>query len=153
MLKRWGQDFTRNREGGLFKPLILWENANVKGKNPSSCQPPFLSFMPSHLKLVKEFIPLGWERYGGQIRIWGVTHFWKTFSWLLGQVNAGKCLPKPFLSPMHLLPHAARDSWGHSPSCFCCFSSFFRGGEFDWECSVARILPRHFCCGFPHCCS
>ena len=32
-------------------------------------------FMPSHLRLVKEVIALGWEVYGGQIRIWEVTHF------------------------------------------------------------------------------
>ena len=23
-LKRWGRDFTRNREGEIFKPLSLW---------------------------------------------------------------------------------------------------------------------------------
>ena len=74
-VKKMGHDFTRNRKGELFKPLIVWGKAKCQRENPSSCQPPFLSFMLSHLKLVKEVISLGWERYGVQIRIWGVTHF------------------------------------------------------------------------------
>ena len=33
MLKRWGHGFTRNKEGELFKPLILWEKGQMsKGK-------------------------------------------------------------------------------------------------------------------------
>ena len=50
---------------------------NVKGKTHQVVNHPFLYFMPSHLKLVKEVIALGWERYGGQFRIWGVTHFFE----------------------------------------------------------------------------
>ena len=34
-------------------------------------------FMPSHLRLVKEVISLGWARRGSQIRIRETTHFWE----------------------------------------------------------------------------
>ena len=36
---------------------------------------PFCLFVPTHLKVVEEVISLGWEMYGGQIRIWEATHF------------------------------------------------------------------------------
>ena len=62
---------------GNNQTLGPWGKAKCQGENPQSGQLPFLSFMPSHIKLVKEVISLGWERYGGQIRIWEVTHFWK----------------------------------------------------------------------------
>ena len=127
MLKRWGHGFTRNRGGA------------------SSCQPPFLSFIPSHLKLLKEVISLGWERYGGQIRIWGVTHFWKTFSWLLGQINAKKCLPNPLFT--HAF--ASSCSWrymGHSRSRFCGFTSFSPWLRIRFgKCSVVGMLCGCFC--------
>ena len=53
-------------------------------------------FCSQSLEVVGEVISLGWERYGGQIRIWEVTHFLKTCFWILGQLNAGKCIPKQF---------------------------------------------------------
>ena len=50
---------------------------------------PFFPFVPSYLKVVEEVTSLGWERYGGQIRILEVTHFGENIflaSW------ASKCL-------------------------------------------------------------
>ena len=76
----------------------------------------FFLFVPSHLKVVEEVISLGWERHGGQIRIWEVTHFWKVCFLLVGQVKAWKGMPKPLgtydfhFSPIPMefwLPHTA----------------------------------------------
>ena len=48
-----------------------------KGKTHKVVNYPFFPFVPSHLEVDEEVISLGWERYGGQIRIWEDTHFWK----------------------------------------------------------------------------
>ena len=78
MLKRWGHDFTRNREGDSYsnlEPMGKIQMSKVKPIKLSTT--PFCPFVPSHLKVVEEVISLGWERHGGQIRIWEVTYFWK----------------------------------------------------------------------------
>ena len=86
---------------GRGKYPNLWplrENPNAKGKTHKAFKYLFLSFMPSHLKLVKEVIALGWERYRGQIRIWEVTHFWEKCvlaSW------ESKCLEMPSQAIIH----------------------------------------------------
>ena len=113
--------------GELFKPLILWGKGQMSKGNPSSCQPPFLSFMPSHLKLVKEVISLGWERYGGQIRIWGVTHFWENVflaSW------KSKCWKNAFpshYSPMRYFLMQLEIDGAFSLTFFYCFLHFSHG--------------------------
>ena len=55
-----------------------------KGK-PIEWSTTIFVFYAQSSKLVKEVIALGWEGYGGQIRIWGVTHFWKVCFLLVGK--------------------------------------------------------------------
>ena len=65
-LKRWGHDFLSIR-GGIFKPLIQWGKAKCQGENPSSYQPPFLSYSPNHLFMLE----IGWGSYCmGMGRVW-----------------------------------------------------------------------------------
>ena len=45
----------------------------------------FCLLVPIHLKVVEEVISLGWERHGGQIQIWEVTHFWKSVIFNCGE--------------------------------------------------------------------
>ena len=47
------------------------------GKTHQVVNHPFVSFCAQSLEVVGEVVSLGWERYGGQIRIWEVTHFLK----------------------------------------------------------------------------
>ena len=54
----------------------MWK-IQISMREPIKFSTTLFVFMPIHLRLVKEVIALGWERYGGQIRIWEVTHFWK----------------------------------------------------------------------------
>ena len=89
--------------------------------------------MPSHLKLVKKVIALGWERYGDQISIWGVTHFWEN---VFLDYWSSKCCETPsqaIYSPIRLLPHVAGDSWGIVPHVFGCFLRFPMAGNLIWE--------------------
>ena len=51
--------------------------------------------MPSNLKLVKEVIALGWEGYGGQIRIGEAISIGKTCFLTCGETNAWEGMPKP----------------------------------------------------------
>ena len=41
-LKRWGHDFTRNREGKIFKPLSQWGKCKCQRENPSNCKLPIV---------------------------------------------------------------------------------------------------------------
>ena len=107
MLKRWGHDFTRNKEGELFnlEPLGKLQMSKVKPIEWSTT--PFCLLCQVTSRLVEKVISLGWGRYGGQIRIWEVTHFWKVCFWLVGQVNAWEGMPKPLCThAFHFLTHS-----------------------------------------------
>ena len=58
-----------------FEPM--WKSQMSKGK-PIKWSTTLFVFYAQSSKWVKEIITLGWEGYGGQIRIWEVIHFWKS---------------------------------------------------------------------------
>ena len=77
---------------------------------------PFYLFVLSHLKVVEEVISLGWERHGGQIQIWEVTHFWESVFLNCGAIKIlgrhAQAIRHPWISflthPHRVwLPHAA----------------------------------------------
>ena len=75
----------------------------------SNSQLPFLSHSPNHLilpKMVELVNAWGWGRvWQSEIRIEEVIRFWKTFFWLVGQVNAWEGMPKPLLTHYFHFPH------------------------------------------------
>ena len=147
-LKRWGHDFIRNREGKYSKPWANGVDPNVKRKTHKAINYLFCLIHPIIYffhKLVEVVNALGCEEYGSQLRIGEATHFWKSCFWLMGQVNAQKCMPKP------LFTHTFFSlTWWELP---VCFPSRFRqfipfspglGSRFcnaQWLGSLLHIFP------------
>ena len=67
-VKEMGHDFTRNREGNIqtFEPM---GKIQMSRENPSSYQPPILSFCAQSLEVVGEFIAWEWEEYGKKFKL------------------------------------------------------------------------------------
>ena len=87
--------------------------------------------MHSHLKLVKEIIGFGWERYGGQIQIWGVTHFWKTFFLASWKIKCWKIPSQGIIHPCGCFLTQMEIARVFSLT-FLLLFLFFHGWEFDW---------------------
>ena len=96
---------------GVFKPLSQWGKAKCQGRTHKAVNYSFCLLCPIIYfcqKLVEEVISLGWERYGGQIRIGKTTHFENVFltSW------ESKCLEMHAHPIIH--PHLSFLSHSHS---------------------------------------
>ena len=112
-----------------------------RGKTHQAFNYPFCLLCPVISKLVEKVISLGWERYGGQIRIWEVTHFWKVCFWNIGQVKSWEGMPKPLcthdfhFSPIIMefwLPHAARREGAISSTVWLLFPSLLHTQNAFW---------------------
>ena len=52
-IMRWGHDFPKDKEGGIFNLWGQWEKSKCQSENPSNSQLPFLSHSPNHLILLE----------------------------------------------------------------------------------------------------
>ena len=120
--KRWGHDLKRNTEGKYSNPWANRVKTNVEGKTHKAVHYLFCLFFPIiyfFQKLVEVVNAWGMEEYGIQIRVGEAINFWKTCFWLMGQVNAWKCMPIPwFTHVLHFLTQL--ELVVLLPSCFCC---------------------------------
>ena len=79
-LKRWGHDFTRNREGKYSHDWANRVNPNVNGRTHKSVNYPFCHLCPIIYffhKLVEVVNTLGSEEYGSQIWIGKAIILWE----------------------------------------------------------------------------
>ena len=140
MKRAW---FPKDKEGGIFNLGGQWGKAKCQRENLWNSQLPFLSHSPNHLILPKmvEFVSAwGWGRvWQLEIRIEKVIRFWKTFFWLVGQVNAWEGMPKPLLTHYFHFPHPFSFTWGflHASKLLVCssftlesFSSYLNAHKF-----------------------
>ena len=78
--KRWGHDFTKNREGKYSNPRSNRVNPNVNGRTHKAVNYIFWLIHPIiyfFQKLVEVVNAWGMEEYDSQIQIGASHHFWK----------------------------------------------------------------------------
>ena len=77
-IMRWGHDFPKDKEGGIFNLWGQWGKAKCQWENPSNCQLPFLSHSPNHLVLPEigwVGYCMGWVRYDNPNSNWRIHQF------------------------------------------------------------------------------
>ena len=80
-IMRWGHDFPKDKEGGIFNLWGQWGKAKCQWENPSNNQLPFLYHSPqsfnSARNWLKQLLHGDGKSMGKEIQIWGNTHFWE----------------------------------------------------------------------------
>ena len=99
--KRWGHDFTRNREGNYSNPWANSVKPNVNTRTHKNLNYPFCLIHPIiyfFQKLVGVVNSLRLEDYGIQIRMGKSISFWENKFLLMGQENTHEWMLVPFFT-------------------------------------------------------